>query len=43
MREKYAKGWQKLREERSAQMKQMGLIDADWELTLQDSRVGLPR
>jgi len=35
---KYSEGWQKLREERYARMKKMGLIDPDWELTPQDSR-----
>ncbi len=35
---KYSEGWQKLREERYARMKEMGLIDANWKLTEQDSR-----
>lgn len=35
---KYKEGWQKLRERRYERMKTMGLIDANWDLTLQDSR-----
>ncbi|QGY47556.1 sulfatase-like hydrolase/transferase [Maribellus comscasis] len=35
---KYMEGWGKLREERFARMKEMGLIADDWELTEQDSR-----
>lgn len=35
---KYMKGWQQLREERYKRMKKMGLIDADWPLSPQDSR-----
>ncbi|MGB7396040.1 MAG: arylsulfatase [Pricia sp.] len=35
---KYGEGWQSIRKERYARMKEMGLIDSDWELTPQDSR-----
>lgn len=34
----YMEGWTVLREKRYAKMKEMGLIDPDWELTPQDSR-----
>ncbi|UCS91713.1 arylsulfatase [Echinicola marina] len=37
-RGKYMQGWGKLREERYARMKAMGLIDPEWELTAQDAR-----
>ncbi|HET8735972.1 MAG TPA: arylsulfatase [Pricia sp.] len=35
---RYGEGWSKIREERYARMKEMGLLDADWELTPQDAR-----
>jgi len=37
-RGKYMNGWAVLRENRFARMKQMGLIDPEWELSPQDSR-----
>lgn len=35
---KYIKGWSKLRETRFVRMKEMGIIDESWELSIQDSR-----
>uniref|UniRef100_UPI00356813FB sulfatase-like hydrolase/transferase n=1 Tax=Draconibacterium sp. TaxID=1965318 RepID=UPI00356813FB len=35
---KYMEGWTKLRETRFARMKEMGIIDENWELSDQDSR-----
>ena len=35
---KYMEGWTKLRETRFARMKEMGIIDKNWQLTKQDSR-----
>lgn len=35
---KYIEGWSKLRETRFVRMKEMGIIDKSWELSLQDSR-----
>lgn len=35
---KYMEGWQNLRLQRYQNMIEMGLVDADWELTSQDSR-----
>jgi arylsulfatase len=35
---KYSDGWTKLRESRYARMKALGIIDENWDLTVQDSR-----
>ena len=35
---RYSKGWGELRKERYARMKEMGIIDASWNLTEQDAR-----